>query len=103
MSAWGAGIATYAHDKILEVFYPAPKLGGPGEPLEFEEVTDELRGTRQAAIVTTIEDLQAPPRDTPDAYLRLHLLSHRLVKPREINMDGRAARCRSSASTSSRG
>ena len=88
MSAWGAGIATYAHDKILEVFYPAPQLGGPGEPLDFEDVTDALRGTRQAAIVTTIDDLQAPPRDTADAYLRLHLLSHRLVKPREINMDG---------------
>ncbi|HEY6889539.1 MAG TPA: 2,3,4,5-tetrahydropyridine-2,6-dicarboxylate N-succinyltransferase [Solirubrobacter sp.] len=89
MSAWGAGIATYAHDKILEVFYPAPKLGDtPGDPLDFEEVTDELRGTRQAAIVTTIDDLDAPPSGTADAYLRLHLLSHRLVKPRELNLDG---------------
>src|SRR4051794_39454559 len=88
MSAWGAGIATYAHDKILEVFYPAPQLDGSGEPLDYEEVVDELRGTRQAAIVTTIDDLQTPPKDTADAYLRLHLLSHRLVKPREINMEG---------------
>jgi 2,3,4,5-tetrahydropyridine-2-carboxylate N-succinyltransferase len=87
-SAWGAGIATFAQDRILEVFYPAPRLGSAGDPLDFDEVTDELRGTRQAAIVTTIDDLQQPPRDTPDAYLRLHLLSHRLVKPREINLDG---------------
>ena len=33
-------------------------------------------------------DLDAPPTDTPDAYLRLHLLSHRLVQPRTINLDG---------------
>jgi 2,3,4,5-tetrahydropyridine-2-carboxylate N-succinyltransferase len=87
-SAWGAGIATYAGERILEVFYPAPRLDGTGDPLDFEEVVDDLRGSRQAAIVTTIDDLQAPPQDTADAYLRLHLLSHRLVKPREINMDG---------------
>ena len=33
-------------------------------------------------------DLDAPPADTSDAYLRLHLLSHRLVQPRTINLDG---------------
>jgi 2,3,4,5-tetrahydropyridine-2,6-dicarboxylate N-succinyltransferase len=88
-SAWGAGIATLAHDKVLEVFYPDPQLDtAPGEPLTFEPTADELRGTRQEAVVTVIEDLQQPPQNTADAYLRLHLLSHRLVKPREINMDG---------------
>jgi 2,3,4,5-tetrahydropyridine-2-carboxylate N-succinyltransferase len=35
-----------------------------------------------------IGDLSAPPVDTPDAYLRLHLLSHRLVKPRDVALDG---------------
>ncbi len=88
-SAWGAGIATLAHDKVLEVFYPDPQLDtAPGEPLTFEPTADELRGTRQEAVLTVIEDLQQPPTDTADAYLRLHLLSHRLVKPREINVDG---------------
>jgi 2,3,4,5-tetrahydropyridine-2,6-dicarboxylate N-succinyltransferase len=87
-SAWGAGIATFAGERILEVFYPAPRLDSTGDPLDFEEVVDDLRGTRQAAIVTTIDDLQTPPQDTADAYLRLHLLSHRLVKPREVNLDG---------------
>ena len=88
-SAWGAGIATLAHDKVLEVFYPDPQVDtAPGEPLAFEPTADELRGTRQEAVVTVIEDLQQPPQNTADAYLRLHLLSHRLVKPREINMDG---------------
>ena len=33
-------------------------------------------------------ELDEPPANTPDAYLRLHLLSHRLVKPREVNLDG---------------
>jgi 2,3,4,5-tetrahydropyridine-2-carboxylate N-succinyltransferase len=89
LSAWGAGIATFAGDKILEVFYPDPQLDTPpGEPLAFEPVADELRGTRQEGILTVVEDLQQPPRDTADAYLRLHLLSHRLVKPREQNLDG---------------
>jgi 2,3,4,5-tetrahydropyridine-2-carboxylate N-succinyltransferase len=87
-SAWGAGIATLSGDKTLEVFYPAPRLGSEGDPLDFDAVTDGLRGTRQVAIVTSIDDLHTPPQDTADAYLRLHLLSHRLVKPREINLDG---------------
>jgi 2,3,4,5-tetrahydropyridine-2-carboxylate N-succinyltransferase len=87
--AWGAGLATFSGAKVLEVFYPEPQLGGaPGQPLDFEESTDELRGTRQAPVMTVVDDLQQPPADAADAYLRLHLLSHRLVKPREINMDG---------------
>ena len=35
-----------------------------------------------------IADLSAPPDGTADAYLRLHLLSHRLVKPHDVNLDG---------------
>jgi 2,3,4,5-tetrahydropyridine-2-carboxylate N-succinyltransferase len=87
--AWGAGLATYSGDRILEVFYPDPQLGAePGEPLEGAEITDELRETRQAPVLTVIEDLSRRPEGAADAYLRLHLLSHRLVKPRELNMDG---------------
>jgi 2,3,4,5-tetrahydropyridine-2,6-dicarboxylate N-succinyltransferase len=33
-------------------------------------------------------DLAEPPRDAADAYLRLHLLSHRLVRPHGLNLDG---------------
>jgi len=88
-SAWGAGIATFAGEKVLEVFYPDPQLDTtPGAALDFEPTTDELRATTQRPVLTVIEDLAAPPSDTADAYLRLHLLSHRLVKPREINLDG---------------
>ena len=38
--------------------------------------------------VTVEIDLDAPPADTSDAYLRLHLLSHLLVRPNEVNLDG---------------
>jgi 2,3,4,5-tetrahydropyridine-2-carboxylate N-succinyltransferase len=87
--AWGAGLATYAGDRVLEVFYPAPRLGDtPGAPLDVQERTDELRGVRQAPVLTVIEDLSAAPADTADVYLRLHLLSHRLVKPHDVNLDG---------------
>ena len=50
--------------------------------------TDEITGVKATTIRTVIEDLAAPPVDAADAYLRLHLLSHRLVRPRTINLDG---------------
>ncbi len=101
--AHGAGLATFSGDRVLEVFYPAPALGDGGHPAGFSELnaedaerlglpgaqrSDQLRDVRQAPVLTVIADLQAPMDGAPDAYLRLHLLSHRLVKPREINMDG---------------
>jgi 2,3,4,5-tetrahydropyridine-2-carboxylate N-succinyltransferase len=104
MSAWGAGLATFSDDRVLEAWYPAPALGEPaggGEAglreLQADEASrhglppgseDERRGVRQAPVLTVIADLAEPPRDAADAYLRLHLLSHRLVKPRALNMDG---------------
>src|SRR3954469_7315036 len=101
--AWGAGLATYAGDRVLEVFFPEPALGSPpgGEAGTRELVAGEAerhglpvagadmrRGVRQAPILTVIGDLEQPPRDTADAYLRLHLLSHRLVPPGGLNLDG---------------
>ena len=47
-----------------------------------------MRGVRVAVVRCDIADLQAPAADALDAYLRLHLLSHRLVRPRTINLDG---------------
>jgi 2,3,4,5-tetrahydropyridine-2-carboxylate N-succinyltransferase len=89
--AWGAGLATLAGDRVLEVFFPEPRLGSPGAAAPDAvppELTDERRGVRVASVLTVIEDLSEPPADTADAYLRLHLLSHRLVKPRQVNLDG---------------
>ena len=91
--AWGIGLATLAGDRMLDAWFPEPHLGAPAaEPdtAELEAATgaDELRGTRSTAIATVIDDLARPPRDTADAYLRLHLLSHRLIRPHGANLDG---------------
>ena len=90
-AASGLGLATYADDQLLDVWYPNPALGDtpPDVPgLDSAAVHDELRGVRVTGIRTVITDLAAPPADAADAYLRLHLLSHRIVQPRSINMDG---------------
>ena len=50
-----------------------------------------MPGVRHVEIVpirTVIVSLASPPSDMHDAYLRLHLLSHRLVKPNTMNLDG---------------
>src|SRR4051794_36126172 len=93
-SAWGAGLATVAEvsGRVLDVYYPAPQLGAPQtgaeNPLAGAAGRDERRGVRTDPVLTVIEDLSAPPADAADAYLRLHLLSHRLVQPRALNLDG---------------
>ncbi|UFU07502.1 2,3,4,5-tetrahydropyridine-2,6-dicarboxylate N-succinyltransferase [Ruania halotolerans] len=97
-TAWGIGLATLtAEDQMLDIWYPSPALGdepaesvGPyGVPAELASlaVADRARKTRQVVEHRTI-DLDAAPADTADAYLRLHLLSHRLVQPNSINLDG---------------
>jgi 2,3,4,5-tetrahydropyridine-2-carboxylate N-succinyltransferase len=89
--ASGLGLATYAGNVILDVWYPAPALGTA--PLDVPSLdsgidSDTARRVTVRSLVTVIDDLQLPPVDTADAYLRLHLLSHRLVRPRSINLDG---------------
>ena len=80
---------------VLDVWYPAPALGEPVDAaadllaeLEPLEGADAARGVRRVVVRTVVEDLQEPPRDTADAWLRLHLLSHRHVVPHSINLDG---------------
>src|SRR3954452_19532890 len=92
-SAWGAGLATITPSgRVLDAYYPAPQLGPPdreaANPLADAAGTDERRGVRTEPVLTVIDDLSAPPADAADAYLRLHLLSHRLVQPRGLNLDG---------------
>jgi 2,3,4,5-tetrahydropyridine-2-carboxylate N-succinyltransferase len=96
--AWGYGLATVriADDTVLDTWFPSPALGAlpPGRdpyivPAEIEHLQgdDARRGVRREARTVSI-DLDAPPQSTPDAYLRLHLLSHRLVQPNTLNLDG---------------
>ena len=90
-SAWGVGLATIAADgTTLDTFFRHLGLGNAvpaGTPTETQSTTDERRGV---AIVPTslVIDTQAAPTSATDVYLRLHLLSHRLVEPRTINLDG---------------
>ena len=91
--AWGWGLAT-VHDSagVLDTYFPAPELGAASDepvPAQWEEAqrTDRARGVRVELRRVEV-DLDAPPADTSDAYLRLHLLSHRLVAPRSVNLDG---------------
>lgn len=96
-AAWGAGLATIAHDgTVLDAWFPDPRLGPrPADrdpfiaPAEFEELSgrDERRGVESRFINIEI-DLDSAPTSTEDAYLRLQLLSHCLVKPNTINLDG---------------
>ena len=85
------GVATYDGDELLEAWYPSPALGAT--PPDVDGISSAIdshgvRGLRTQTIVTVVEDLQAPPADRADAWLRLHLLSHRLVRPRTVNLDG---------------
>ena len=93
-NAWAFGLATVTPDgTTLDVWYPAPTLGtapadavAPADIVAAQRV-DDARGVRTVVVRTQV-DLDAPPTDTADAYLRLHLLSHRLVPPHGQNLDG---------------
>ena len=87
--AWGAGLATMASGRVLDTYFPDPRLGAPetGET-PGEETVDERRGVRVVPVLTVIRSLADPPADPSDAYLRLHLLSHRLIRPHQANLDG---------------
>jgi 2,3,4,5-tetrahydropyridine-2-carboxylate N-succinyltransferase len=89
--ARGHGLATFAGDRALDTWFATPRLGtdpDPGAPELPPAREDPLRGVRIAPIETVIEDLGAPPGDVHDAYLRLHLLSHRLLRPHAVSLDG---------------
>ncbi|AKC41179.1 2,3,4,5-tetrahydropyridine-2,6-dicarboxylate N-succinyltransferase [Mycobacteroides chelonae] len=97
------GLATIAADgSVLDTWFPAPELtdapGTPGTeridaagaPAELAALVgpDADRGVEKVLVRTTIGSLADKPADAYDAYLRLHLLSHRLVPPHGASMDG---------------
>ncbi|MGK5532011.1 2,3,4,5-tetrahydropyridine-2,6-dicarboxylate N-succinyltransferase [Streptomyces sp. URMC 129] len=105
--AVAAGLATVDADgTVLDTWFPAPELtAGPGpagtERLSAERAADLLgeqapralgpdarRGVEVVAVRTVIPDLDAKPLDAHDIYLRLHLLSHRLVRPHGLSLEG---------------
>ncbi|MCL2580865.1 MAG: 2,3,4,5-tetrahydropyridine-2,6-dicarboxylate N-succinyltransferase [Streptosporangiales bacterium] len=107
--AQGVGFATIKADgTVLDTWFPAPELlpapGGAAagtvrlDAAEAERELgagaakatgpDALRGVEVVAVRTTITDLGEAPSDAHDVYLRLHLLSHRLVRPHSISLDG---------------
>lgn len=94
MKAHGYGLATIdASGNTLDTWYPSPALGAapetplPPRQLEAAVVSDELRHTTTELLLVEIETDDAP-ETVADAYLRLHLLSHRLVAPHGLNLDG---------------
>jgi 2,3,4,5-tetrahydropyridine-2-carboxylate N-succinyltransferase len=75
--------------RTLDAWYPQPGLDAEPAPVPgLAPYADDLRGVVVEPVTTVVEDLAAPPADVPDAYLRLHLLSHRLVRPHGVNLDG---------------
>ena len=114
-TAVAVGLATIvrATGAVLDTFYPAPRVSDDalaaqagltetgtvrlrhakasdlgGGSLAGAAGADDARGVDVVAVATLITDLDEAPVDAHDAYLRLHLLSHRLVRPHEINLDG---------------
>ncbi|RLL70153.1 2,3,4,5-tetrahydropyridine-2,6-dicarboxylate N-succinyltransferase [Streptomyces sp. Z26] len=105
--AVAAGLATVADDgTVLDTWYPAPALADAAEPAGTERLTaeraaellgadapkalgpDPRRGVEVVAVRTVIGSLDDKPLDAHDVYLRLHLLSHRLVRPHGQSLEG---------------
>jgi 2,3,4,5-tetrahydropyridine-2-carboxylate N-succinyltransferase len=95
-SAWGHGLVTTTDaGTVLDAWYPSPALGEPGGAgelaapagLEALEGADEVRQVRREVRLVTV-DLERPPADAADAYLRLHVLSHRLCAPNTVDLEG---------------
>ncbi|MFD9410818.1 2,3,4,5-tetrahydropyridine-2,6-dicarboxylate N-succinyltransferase [Streptomyces sp. NPDC059989] len=105
--AVAAGLATLTADgTVLDTWFPAPELVAEPGPAGTERLAadqavellgaaaakairqDAVRGVEVVAVRTVISALDDKPLDAHDAYLRLHLLSHRLVKPHGQNLDG---------------
>ena len=93
-SAHGWGLATLAADDlVLDCWFPSPRLGLPEAseaPVELNALAgaDPLRGVRREVRWVPVDDLSVPPATTEEAWLRLHLLSARLVTPHGLNLDG---------------
>ena len=90
--AYGVGVATQTESgQTLDCHFHSLGLGSKpankqGETLNLQQDSDLIRKVKKIAVDISI-DLSVAPKDVADVYLRLHLLSHRLVKPHSINLD----------------
>ncbi|MCP2251232.1 2,3,4,5-tetrahydropyridine-2,6-dicarboxylate N-succinyltransferase [Lentzea aerocolonigenes] len=104
-TAYGIGLATVTPDgTVLDTWYPSPTLGDADDlattRLSSAEIANALGESAAKLLGEDLErnvevvgvkvaiDLTTAPRDTYDVWLRLHLLSHRLIKPHGANLDG---------------
>jgi 2,3,4,5-tetrahydropyridine-2-carboxylate N-succinyltransferase len=90
--ASGHGLATVSlSGPVLDTWFPEPVLGNLSTPvLPFLSAlagVDEIRGVKREVVSIEI-DLDKAPESVSDAYLRLHLLSHRVIKPHGANFEG---------------
>ena len=91
-SAYGYGIANISEGgAVLDVRYKSLGLGKLSEnkapDLSGQLGVDAVRRVKREIVSLEI-DLALPPKDVADAYLRLHLLSHRIIKPHGASLDG---------------
>ena len=94
---WGVGLATTSENgTVLDTWFPSPEKGRiplgfdpdmPPDELDRHAVPDPRRAVTLDVVVVEA-DLDVPPSSTPDAYLRLHALSHRVAVPNTVNLDG---------------
>jgi 2,3,4,5-tetrahydropyridine-2-carboxylate N-succinyltransferase len=94
-TAHGIGLSTLdaADGTVLDTWFPVVGLGEELPPGSRASIAarGEVRDERRGVVIRPVErviDTAAAPADAIDGYLRLHLLSHRIVRPREQNLDG---------------
>lgn len=93
--AWGVGLATHSRTgTILDTWFPRTHRGSVSADHSSEtaalasSVSHDDRRQVHTEVVSIVINLDEPPASTPDAYLRLHLLSHLHAEPNTINLDG---------------
>lgn len=93
--AWGHAFVTRVHDgtsedgMVLDAWFHGLGWGSIPDPADSSTEVQHhaLRGVRVEP-TTIVVDTDRAPDDAVDVYLRLHLLSHRLARPRTIDLDG---------------
>ena len=89
--AAAVGLATYDDTRrLLDCWFPEPVLAAAPVALDaaLPTGTDAVRAVKTEVVEVVTQSLAQPPADALDVWLRLHLLSHRLIRPHDANLDG---------------